>query len=403
MKVTVKNPLVDLLRFFLHVRTRRRRFRRAPAVALAPGRMNELSALLHPPVQELTVLARTEESPTSATFRMAPADGNATVAAFRAGQYIALEVETGGVRVSRPFSIASPPDESLHGNYYDITVRSAADGFVAPWILEHWKSGTEVCASDPQGFFSWEPLRDSRSVVCLAGGSGITPFRSLIPDLLEHQPDANIVLLYGIVSPEEAIFNAQWEELSNRYADRFRYVPVCSGAEAGWSGEAGFLTAELISRVVEQPGDASCFVCGPAAMHAFLDAELEKFGLRPGQVRRENFGGARHDGAASGSFTITVEVEGADQVVSVAADPRETVLTALERAGLNPPALCRSGECGWCRSRLLTGSISVPERSDGRRAADRKFGYFHPCSSWPESDVTIRVPRNPKQRKGRNI
>ena len=322
------------------------------------------------------------------------------MAAFRAGQYVSVESEIDGIRISRPFSIASPPDESRRGNYYDLTVRSMDDGFLAPWIFENWKPGTPVLTSDPQGFFTYEPLRDQKTVVCLAGGSGITPFRALIPDLLIHQPDVRIILLYGATSPQELIFDTAWRQLAADDAFRFLYEPVVSRDRTGWHGETGFLTGDRISALVQHPENASFFVCGPPAMHEFLHGELGTLGLKPRQVRRESFGLGMRTVDSGTPATLTVHIEGMPHPVTVAANPAETVLTALERAGLNPPALCRSGECGWCRSRLLSGRVYVPEHS-GLRAADEKFGYFHPCSSWPQSDLEIRIPRNPKQRDWR--
>ncbi len=55
---------------------------------------------------------------------------------------------------------------------------------------------------------------------------------------------------------------------------------------------------------------------------------------------------------------------------------------------------CRSGACGFCRSRLLSGEIFVRPEDDGRRAADRTFGFFHACASYPRSDLVIEVPRD---------
>lgn len=84
----------------------------------------------------------------------------------------------------------------------------------------------------------------------------------------------------------------------------------------------------------------------------------------------------------------------ADESLQVPASGSETVLTALERAGLAPPSLCRSGECGWCRSKLVSGEVFVVPDGDGRRLADRRFGWIHPCSSYPLGNLELRVPRS---------
>ncbi len=397
MKITVRNSLVDMAAFLLHLRTRNGRFRRASSASRETGRINELSSRIHPPVQSFKITSRTEESPTTATFRMTPVEPNGKVAVFRAGQYISVEADIDGICISRPFSIASPPDDSYRENYYDLTVRTKDDGFLAPWVMKNWAVGSIVQTSDPQGYFHYESLRDLDTLVCLAGGSGVTPFRSMIPDLLRNEPDVSIVLLYGVTSPNEVLFREDWPQMVSKYPQRFRFIPVCSEPADDWSGETGFLSVDLIGRYVSTPQGASFFICGPSAMHAFLDSELAKLNLKPRQVRRENFGDGERKRSFPGSLQISVQIEGSDTVLEIPADSAETVLVALERAGLNPPALCRSGECGWCRSRLVDGAVYVPENSDGRRAADLKFGYFHPCSSWPQSNLAIRIPRNPKK------
>ena len=86
-------------------------------------------------------------------------------------------------------------------------------------------------------------------------------------------------------------------------------------------------------------------------------------------------------GCGKGKFTVeTAEAE------------PDVLLIAIERAGIAAPSRCRSGECGWCRSRLLSGDVFVPAVTDGRRGADKDFGYIHPCSSFPLSDVVLEVP-----------
>ena len=56
------------------------------------------------------------------------------------------------------------------------------------------------------------------------------------------------------------------------------------------------------------------------------------------------------------------------------------------------PAGCgRRGGCGWGHSRLVSGGVYVPAEVDGRRVADKKFGWIHPCVSYPLSDITLEV------------
>jgi glycine betaine catabolism B len=126
---------------------------------------------------------------------------------------------------------------------------------------------------------------------------------------------------------------------------------------------------------------------------------LPKLGLPHKRIRREAFGEVKDIAAVEGfpadavgkSFRLRVHIGNVE--AEVPARATETVLVAMERANLAPPSQCRSGECGFCRSRLVSGEVFVVPDSDGRRATDRLLGFIHPCSSYPLSDLDVVAPR----------
>ncbi len=71
---------------------------------------------------------------------------------------------------------------------------------------------------------------------------------------------------------------------------------------------------------------------------------------------------------------------------------RDTILQILEQNGVAAPSHCRSGECGYCHSRLISGEVFVPDNMDYRRIADLQFGYIHPCCTFALGDISIEVP-----------
>ena len=91
--------------------------------------------------------------------------------------------------------------------------------------------------------------------------------------------------------------------------------------------------------------------------------------------------------------TFRVHVKMWDKEYDLDCRADESLLNAMERAGLPAPSDCRSGVCGWCRSRLVEGQVYVPAQVDGRRMADLQFGYVHPCCSFPLSDIYLDVPK----------
>ncbi|MFX1461022.1 MAG: 2Fe-2S iron-sulfur cluster-binding protein, partial [Promethearchaeota archaeon] len=95
---------------------------------------------------------------------------------------------------------------------------------------------------------------------------------------------------------------------------------------------------------------------------------------------------------AERSFKIKVQI--GNLMKEIPALSTESILVAIERANLAPPSKCRSGECGFCRSLLLSGDVYISPFSDWRRSADKKFNYLHPCASYPISNLEIKVPRH---------
>ena len=142
----------------------------------------------------------------------------------------------------------------------------------------------------------------------------------------------------------------------------------------------------------------SVFLCGPEAMYKFLGPEIEKLGLPPRLFRRKLIDVTKTPWDCEGypqelrgkSFTLTVRQGPQEWTIPASAD--EPVLVAVERAGIKAPSRCRAGECGWCRSRLLEGTVFIPQANEMRRWADVHYGYIHPCCSFPTSDLVLEIP-----------
>lgn len=395
--VRVKGPVIDYFTFLSLIPERRRRFRSSRARVHARDTVAELAQAIHPEEQVFFISEIREETPTARTFRLKPvrSANHKPPAYFRAGQYVAVKEEVAGVTVSRPYSLSSAPVDALAG-WYELTIKKDDSGFLTPHIWETWTRGTRVCTSGPAGGFHHDDLRDTNQLIGIAGGSGITPFRAMAREIVHGDLDVELTLFYGSRTLEDMIFRQELEGLAAASRGRFRLIPVLSHQQVEGM-EQGFLTAELILRHVD-PSRASCFICGPQAMYDFVSRELTLLDPQPRRIRREVFGEARDvtrvqgypQGRGSAVHTITVQHQGT--VRSIPGAERESILTALERAGLVPPSACRSGECGLCRSRLVEGQIFVSAENDGRRAADREFGHIHVCASYPLSDLTLEVP-----------
>ena len=348
----------------------------------------------HPGKLDLVVKEIREASKTAKTVRFARADGG-KLPFFYAGQYIVLDFVIGDSVISRPYSISSAPFEARGEDpFVEITVRrSRGDGFIADYINDSVKVGDTFKGLMGCGQFYYEPLRDAKHVVALAGGVGITPFASMAKEVANGTLDMDLTILYGSVSSDDIVMKAELDAIQS---DKVHIVHVLSGDEPDWQGEKGFLTADLIKKYSAE--DTTYFICGPQAMYTFLRGELAKLNAPKRRVRFEVFGQAKDITTFPGyplelkdkTFNLTVRRGVHEDVIPAKAT--ESLVVALERAGIRIETGCRSGECGFCRTKVLKGSVYVCPENDGRRAADKDFNYVHACAAYPTSDLTIKIP-----------
>ena len=357
---------------------------------------NVLAKKLHPNVQYAVVTSITDHGDAkSYTLTPDAEKGMEGLAYFRAGQYVSIALDIGEAKLNKPYTIRSCPKDALKGTY-TITIKRTAKGFASDYILDNWTVGTKVKLSAPLGEFYHQELRDAKQVVALAGGSGITPFYSMAAAIADGTEDFSLTILYGSRTKDGILLGAELEAIAAASGGKVKVVNVLSDEEAEGC-EKGFITAELIKKYAPE-GDYSIYLCGPKAMYGFMETELPKLGLKARRIRKElpgEYGDPTGDEkypkeAAGKTYEITVLIRGESQTVTCRAD--QTILDALEKAGIRAPSHCRSGECGWCHSRLVSGDVYIPEDTDGRRLADKKFGWVHPCCSYPLTDITIDVP-----------
>ena len=184
------------------------------------GNVKSIIDMLHPDRLHLRVSERREETASTKTLRLVSV--NNYLPPFQAGQYINIFVDISGVRTSRPYSISSSPAQR---GYYDITVRKVEDGFVSNYLLEEVKVGQVLESTAPAGNFYYNPLFHGNDLVFLAGGSGITPFMSMIREVTDRGIDRKIHLVYGSQFEDDVIFQDELEDRSRRH-ENFNYSLV---------------------------------------------------------------------------------------------------------------------------------------------------------------------------------
>lgn len=394
-KLSVNGYLADLLGWFKLPKQRNQWIDGGSPKLDASDPIAELAGKLHSGLIPAQIIGIKEESPLARTYTLEPEEGHLPL--HYAGQYLCLKFDINGRKVSRPFSISSPPQMSYQDNRVQFTIKKHPGDEAYIHIWDTWKEGQRLTVELPFGNFYYSKIRDAAHVVGIAGGSGVIPFRSIIADMPASGRPERLSLLYASQTAGDILFKDELENLAAENGGRIRIVHVLAEADVSWAGEKGTVNAELIRKLIQDYKDASFYVCGSAVFCNAVKGELDSLDIPSNRRRITAYGGSgpveSHPefpkGQDNKTYTLTVLL-GQDRK-EASAKSGETVAAALEKAGLAVDTRCGSGECGWCRSKLEAGSIWQRPEGLGVRARDKDTGYFHPCSAYPISDLTVRV------------
>ena len=212
---------------------------------------------------------------------------------FKAGQFMDLTlldpVETDTEGNTRGFSINSAPDESE----LVFTTRLRDTAFKR--VLRSMPLGTGVQIDGPFGNFTLHS-KEIRPAVLLAGGIGITPFRSFVRQAAHEKLAHRILLFYANRRPEDAPFLDEMYGLE-RENPRFTFVPTMTRMDdstASWTGETGRIDPGMILRHTRRSAahaSAIYYIAGPPQMVAGLHSIVSSLGVDEDDIRIEDFAG----------------------------------------------------------------------------------------------------------------
>lgn len=305
-----------------------------------------------------------DETADTKTFVLAP---NRRWPGHVAGQYVPVELEIGGVRVRRCYSISS--GGSRRGaQRISITVRRVPGGRVSSFLHDHIKPGAIVRLGMPAGELT-VPADVPAKLLLVAGGSGITPVIAIVRDLVARGAAGDIVVVHAARGEADAIFAGALAALP------IRVVPH----------RGGLLDAVSLHALVPDLATRETYACGPTGLLAVVDQALTAVGAAH-RLHVERFTPTlRAPPPASGSHRVTL---GARSLVLAGDRP---LLVELEDAGLRPPHGCRMGICNTCRCRKHTGTVLDLATGAVSSEPDQEIRL---CVSIAQSDLELAV-RNP--------
>jgi predicted ferric reductase len=201
---------------------------------------------------------------------------------FRPGQFGWLTVWGSPFKITgHPFSFSS--SAAATDGCVEMSIRNLGD-FTSK--VHKVPVGQRVYLDGPYGAFTIGNPADMH--VLIAGGVGITPMMSMIRTLADRGDERPVILLYGSKDWESITFREELEALKERL--NLNVVHVLQNPPAGWTGETGFINAEMFKRHLPPPyADHEYFICGPAVMMDAIEKALGEMNVPMSKYHSERY------------------------------------------------------------------------------------------------------------------
>ena len=327
---------------------------------------------------------------------------------YKPGQFVTLELPVDGRTLRRSYTISSSPSWPYT---LSITVKRVPEGRASNWLHDTVAPGFELELIGPHGRFTCVD-RPAARLLLIAGGSGITPAMSMLRWLADTGCAADIVLINNVRTPDDVIFGQELQHLSSRLGDALRLAVVPARVSPGqsWNGPTGHFSEALLRLLAPDVLEREVFVCGPGGYMAMIKTLLQARGFPMARYHEESFGGVPGSAPSVPQAPPAVQAAPAPKAIAAAAPAPvapaearlvflnsdrtidcgadESILDAADRHAIPIQSSCRSGVCGTCRMKKLSGTVSM-EGQVALSDPEIADGYFLACIGQPRGTVVI--------------
>lgn len=326
---------------------------------------------------------------------------------YKAGQFLTLIFNINGVSERRAYSLCSSPEVD---NDWAVGVKRVEAGKVSNFINDNVKVGDEIEVLEPIGNFVLDEKSDSRKVVFISGGSGITPILSMLKTVLSKEKNAKVFLIYVNSSIDNIMFKSELDDLERNH-DNFKIHHHLSSEniqqvtkkkkklfgliKKSETIESGRITSESMAKEVKNWGaaDAEFYMCGPNGLMQTAEESFKLLKLKAHQVHKESFT-QDIDTSSSPAKTnegvtaiVTLKLNGEEHEVEVK-NGKSILFSALDK-GIDVPFSCQSGLCTACMGKCTEGSVAM-DHEDGITEEEKEKGNVLTCVGHPTTEkVTI--------------
>ncbi len=333
----------------------------------------------------------TDETHDVRTFRFVNPAGGELPFQHTAGQYLNLKLTIDGKRVNRSYTIASPPTRR---DYCEISVKKASNGYGSKHLHETWREGDLIQIGAPSGKFYFAG-HEAKRIVLVAGGIGITPMMSVIRALTDRGWDGDMYLLFSVRLVKDIVFRAELADIVAKHPNVHVKITVSGDPDSAWDGARGNINRELVEQFIPGLKNGPIMLCGPDRMMTAMRELFVGMGVPDAEIHQEEFisppavdaspaPSAGEDPPLADGQTAQITF----QQSGTTTDTDLTVLEAAEEADVEIPNECRSGICGQCKVKLVSGKVRM-DSQDALTAGDRAKGLILACQARPTRDCVV--------------
>ena len=201
---------------------------------------------------------------------------------YKPGQYVQIRIDHDGETDFRAYSMASHPDDQ---GEIELNVKKIPDG-LGSGFLHSLAVGDPLDLSGPYGDFYLHTDSHDR-IICVAGGVGLAPLKSIVMYWQDHQTHRHIELYYGARSVEDLYDHDIFSALAAEH-DNFHYYPALSDPADDWTGDTGFIHTVMEAHL--EPGEAGeAYLCGPPIMIEAVTDVLQSKGIASERIWYDKF------------------------------------------------------------------------------------------------------------------
>jgi len=295
---------------------------------------------------------------------------------FKPGQHISIRLPLKSGEEYRTFTVCSSP---TRGDEITLTVKTNRPDGATAWMRDNIKIGSIFSAVGPTGLFN---LIDHpcKKLLLISAGSGITPMMSMLRWLADRQDD--LTFIHYVKISDEYLFSDELSKIAGEYDPLAFHQISTHRADAEIHG---LPTMTQLASLIDVSGH-QVFCCGPSGFMDAIKDILLKGGLNPDHYHQESFGSdaTKPEVVDENAETLTVKFK--DKTFD--AKRGETLLSALKKNKVVVPTGCKSGMCGTCQMKLISGKVDMNHQG-GLSEQQIDEGYILACCSTLSENISI--------------